>query len=457
MIKNNLMFPKEFIFGVADADLQVVGEDYTRVDEGSQETMWNRFALKSGQCYKNTPPGKGIDRYHHWKDDVEIIKKLGVSHYRTSISMARIFREDGDINSKAINWYRNYFKELQKKDIRIHATLYHWELPQSIQEEGGWLNRKTVELLPKHAETVVQQLGEYIDEYYVLNEPWASSFVGYYYGVHAPGEKNLNHALIAAHNLLLSQGLTMRRMKEIDTSLKVSTVLNLSSCYAATLTSADMKAKENCDGFINKWFLDPIYKGHYPEDMMELWEKFLPKFPQEDLQIIRIGDLLNNLGINYYHGHIVTRDSSNPLGFKDIPNIPKAPATGLNWPIFMPPYYPEGLYDLLRETYFSYHPYGLRKILITENGMAEKARVNDKQRTFFLQEHLRQVYKAISSGIPIGGYFPWTLMDNFEWAEGYRPESAFGLIYVDRKTMKRVWKESAYWYQNLIKSRLLKI
>lgn len=457
----SLKFPKDFKFGIADADLQVIGENNTVKFEHSEPTMWNHFAKNSGKCYKNQAPDEGIDRYHFYKHDIELMKSLGIKHYRTSISMSRILKRNGDVNKKAIQWYRKYFKMLRQSNINIYATLYHWELPQYLSELGGWKNLKSAEHLAKHASAVAENLGEYIEEYFIFNEARHVAIRSYYEGLHAPGEKNLRGALLAAHNILIAHALAYNALRSINKNLKIGTVLSLSPSYAHSLDKQDLLAAQYSNAAKNLWFIDPFFLGKYPESMIEVYGKNMPKVSDIDMKFVKIGNNFYSVGINYYKGAIVKYDSQNDRKFKEV-YVKNGPTNDLGWPMYIPPYYPEGLYDLLNQAYFSYKDYGLKKIYVTENGMALKTPwdgkskiVNDERRVNYLREHIRQVHKAIKRGIPVEGYFAWTLMDNYEWAEGYRPESCFGLIHVDRKTMKRVWKKSAHWYRKLINSYVL--
>ncbi len=456
-----LQFPSSFQFGVADADLQVIGEENTIREEGSEQTMWDHFAKTSGKCARNESPAEGIDRYHRWEEDIEIMKQLGVKQYRTSVSMARLLKRDGSINTKAVAWYKTYFKALQQAGITIYGTLYHWELPQFLNEKGGWTNRDTANWLVKHALFVYENLGEYIDEYFILNEPWVVTIRGYYLGVQAPGETNLSHALLAAHNHLLAQGLVFTELKKRNQNLKVSTVYNVMNYYAQTPNPQDIHAASFGYGHVNDWFLDPLFQGKYPEHMVALYGKHMPKITKEDMEIIRIGDKLNALGLNYYFSNIVRHTDANDLHFQTV--IPKGTVTnGLGWPISVPPTYQEALYELLLQIHSKYKDWGLKKIYIAENGIAgdttwdKKSKIiPDEMRMYYLQEHLQQVYKALLAGVPIEKYFLWTLMDNYEWQRGYGPDANFGIIHVDRKSMKRVMKKSALWYKKVLQTNSL--
>lgn len=457
----SLMFPKDFKFGVADADLQVIGEKNTIENENSEPTMWGHFAKTSGKCYQNQTPEVGIDRYHMCESDISIMESMGVKHYRTSVSMSRILKKNGDVNKKAIEWYRKYFKGLKKIGVNIYTTLYHWELPQHLSKIGGWKNLKSAEYLAKHASAVAENLGEYIEEYFIFNEARHVSIRSYYEGLHAPGENNLKGALLAAHNILIAHALTYNALYSINKNLKIGTVLSLSPSYSYSSSQKDLLAAKYSNAAKNLWFTDPFFLGKYPELMIEVYGKNMPKVSEADMKFVKIGGNFYSVGVNYYKGAIVKYDSQDDRKFREV-FVKNGPTNDLGWPIYMPPYYPEGLYDLLNQTYFSYKDYGLKKIYVTENGMALKTPwdgksqiINDAKRIKYLKEHLRQVYNAILRGIPVEGYFSWTLMDNYEWSEGYRPESSFGLIHVDRKTMKRIPKKSALWYSNLTKTRVL--
>ncbi len=457
----SLKFPKSFKFGAADADLQVIGEANTLKYENSEPTMWNYFAKNSGKCFNNESPDVGIDRYHLYEKDVEIMKRLGLHHYRTSISMARTLKENGEVNKIAIDWYKKYFSLLRKSNIRIYATLYHWELPQYLNKMGGWKNLNSAEVLTKHARTVVNNLGEYIDEYFIFNESRHASIRSYYEGIHAPGERNLKNALLAAHNILIAHGLVYKTLIEFDKNLKIGTVLSLSPSYAYSTNEKDILAAKYSDGAKNLWFTDPFFLGKYPEFMIELYGKNMPAVSKEDMKLIRIGDKLSTVGVNYYKGSMVKYSPKNKRKFEEI-SLNEGLKNDLGWPIYLPPYYPEGLYDILQQLYFSYKTYSLKKIYVTENGMAQNTPWNgknkiiyDDRRIYYFREHIKQVHKAITRGIPVEGYFAWTLMDNYEWVDGYRPESCFGLIHVDRKNMKRIPKKSAYWYKTLISTHTL--
>lgn len=454
-------FPETFRFGIADADLQVIGEKHTRENENSLRTMWHQFAEMSGKCHQNESPEFGVDRYHHFEDDAKLIQNLGVSSYRTSISMSRLLNEKMEPNPKAIAWYRGYFSKLKELGIDIAATLYHWELPLIAHENGGWKNRDTCEWLVKHGEVAAREFGDLVSEFFILNEPWCAAMLSYHQGCHAPGETDLKGALQAAHHLLLAQAQTFRAMKRVSADLALSTVFNVETAYAASSNDADLYAARCADGYFNRWFWDPLFKGSYPEDMLELYGEAANTIEMADLAEIQIGSELTTMGVNYYCGKVLEFNPNVDERHKYV-WLDGGETNDLGWPICVPPTYGEGFYDILQQLYFDYRSFGLKNIAITENGIALKTpwdgkseEVKDERRVKYFTEHLGQVLKAISRGIPIRAYYAWTLMDNYEWAEGYRPESCFGLVHVDRESMRRIPKQSYAWYRKVATEKKL--
>ncbi len=454
----SFIFPKTFKFGVADADLQVIGEKYTLRNEHSEPTMWTHFAKNPGSVYQNQTPLEGIDRYHRWKEDIKIMVNLGIKDYRTSISMSRVMTSDKKPNLKAIDWYKQYFSALRKNGLKIYATLYHWELPQYLSAKGGWKNRETTNYLVEHAKIVYKYLGEFIEEVFILNEPYQSTFESYHLGIHAPGEKELKGALSAIHHILLAQGMVFQLLKSLNSKLKISTTYNPRVTYAATSSPKDIKAALYAFGYQTSMFTDPLYLGEYPNYMVELFGNKMPRIKNDDMQTIKVGFGLNSFGVNFYRGKIIRYEEKSDAKFSEV-IYPQGITNGLGWPVFVSPTYPEALYDLLRQLYHSYQSYGMKQIYITESGTCwntypdKKSEVDDEFRIFFLREHFRQVEKAILSGIPVNAFFVWTLMDNYEWDLGYKPESAFGIVHINRSNYKRYPKKSFFWYKQLIKNR----
>ena len=455
------VFPESFRFGVADADLQVMGERHCIEGEKSEPSLWVQFAQQSGKVWNDEPPLECIDRYHRWKEDLEILRQLGTKHYRTSVSMCRTMRRDGSVNEEAIAWYRAYFEALKRSGFSLYVTIYHWELPLWLHEQGGWKNRAIVDHLVRHALIVQERLGDLIDEYFILNEPFQFTWLSYHLGEHAPGETDLRGALLTVHHALLAQGEVFRALKQKDSSLKLGTVCNSRPFYALTTDPADLEARTLAEEYQTRIFLDPVFRGVYPEYLRAKLKDVWPEEKPGDLESMKIGDGLHAFGLNFYRGMVIAADPTHDVGFREI-QYPQGVKNGLGWPVYLPPTYPEGLYDLLRELWHRYGSLGMQRIYISENGTCwdEKpgadGKVHDDFRIFYVREHLRQAQKAMLAGVPLEGYFLWTLMDNYEWDMGFKPGSNFGIVHVDRATMRRTPKDSFHWYRDLIGSRTLR-
>jgi len=453
-------FSKDFIFGVADADLQVIGEGETLVKEGALPTMWTHTAKSAPIVFNNDTPLQGIDRYNRWQEDIGFIENLGTKHYRTSISMSRLLTIEGKVNLKAVEWYKNLFRALKQKGIKVYVTLYHWELPEFLHLRGGWTNPETIDFFVLHAQAVYEHFNEFIEEYFLINEHFCITFLGYHLAVHAPFESDLKKALLAGHYLLLAQGKAFSRLRELDGNIKISTVYNVAASYAASTSANDLLAQRHDDEYGNLWLMEPIYTGKYPPYLSKLFKDLMPEIKSSDMDTIAIGSKLNHLGINYYFSKTIRYDENSDRKTRMVDRQFQI-KNGLGWPVSVPPVFPEGFYDVLVQLHRRYESFGLNKMLITENGTAwpsdpdENGVVDDEFRIQYVRSHLQQVHKAILAGVPVDGYFLWTLMDNYEWQEGYRPESAFGIVHVDRETMKRTPKKSYFWYKNLLENNLL--
>jgi beta-glucosidase len=450
-------FSEAFRFGIGDSDLQVIGEEHCLREEGAEPSMWTAFCNRN-RCWNGDSPLRGVDRYHRWQEDVDLVDSMGIRHFRTSISACRLLHRDGSPNRKAVDWYRRFLGALKSRGIRTYATLYHWELPAFLQEEGGWTQYRTVEFMGRHAATACRELGDLIDEYFTINEPWCVSFLGHHTGVHAPGIQSLSAALSAAHHLMLANSVMANELWHQDPSIRAGIVLSTLPCYAMSSTSEDLRAVRLADAACNGWFLDPLFLGRYPSVLEEWVEPHMPAIGPADMQQIAIGSRLHFVGINNYYGLMVEHDPDAELQYRSC-LLEDAPTNDLGWPIFMPPYYPSGLYDMLHQVYHSYRHFGLKRLYVSENGMAEKPTFDsdgqmlpDRRRIGYFREHLERVVKAIRASIPVEAYFAWTLLDNFEWEHGYRPESSFGLVHVDRNTLDRTPKASAAWYGELART-----
>ncbi|UZQ83342.1 GH1 family beta-glucosidase [Thermoanaerobacter sp. RKWS2] len=439
-----IKFPKDFVWGVATSSYQIEGAVN---EDGRTPSIWDTFSKTEGKTYKGHTGDVACDHYHRYKEDVEILKEIGVKAYRFSIAWPRIFPEEGKYNPKGMDFYKKLIDELQKRDIVPAATIYHWDLPQwAYDKGGGWLNRESIKWYVEYATKLFEELGDAIPLWITHNEPWCSSILSYGIGEHAPGHKNYREALIAAHHILLSHGEAVKAFREMNIKgSKIGITLNLTPAYPASEKEEDKLAAQYADGFSNRWFLDPIFKGNYPEDMVELYSKIIGEFDfikEGDLETISVP--IDFLGVNYYTRSIVKYDEDSMLKAENVPGPGKR--TEMGWEIS-----PESLYDLLKRLD---REYTKLPMYITENGAAfkdevtEDGRVHDDERIEYIKEHLKAAAKFIGEGGNLKGYFVWSLMDNFEWAHGY--SKRFGIVYVDYETQKRILKDSALWYKEVI-------
>ncbi|SDF08868.1 broad-specificity cellobiase [Thermoanaerobacter thermohydrosulfuricus] len=437
-------FPRDFVWGTATSSYQIEGAVN---EDGRTPSIWDTFSKTEGKTYKGHTGDVACDHYHRYKEDVEILKEIGVKAYRFSIAWPRIFPEEGKYNPKGMDFYKKLIDELQKRDIVPAATIYHWDLPQwAYDKGGGWLNRESIKWYVEYATKLFEELGDAIPLWITHNEPWCASILSYGIGEHAPGHKNYREALIAAHHILLSHGEAVKAFREMNIKgSKIGITLNLTPAYPASEKEEDKLAAQYADGFANRWFLDPIFKGNYPEDMMELYSKIIGEFDfikEGDLETISVP--IDFLGVNYYTRSIVKYNEDSMLKAENVPGPGKR--TEMGWEIS-----PESLYDLLKRLD---REYAKLPIYITENGAAfkdevtEDGRVHDDERIEYIKEHLKAAAKFIEEGGNLKGYFVWSLMDNFEWAHGY--SKRFGIVYVDYETQKRILKDSALWYKEVI-------
>ncbi len=439
-----IQFPKDFIWGCATASYQVEGA----VDEdGRGPSIWDVFSHKKGNIVNDDTGDVACDHYHLYKSDVRLMKELGISSYRFSIAWSRIYPDaSGKVNKKGLQFYEELVDELIANGIEPIITLYHWDLPQWIQEEGGWAGPTVVDHFVTYARTVFDALGKRVKKWITHNEPWVVAFVGHYAGRHAPGHKDLSEAVRASHNLILSHSKTVLMFREmLGNNGEIGITLNLYPVDAATDSPEDRAAARFVDGYHNRWFLDPVYKGKYPEDIYAFFNKEAGfSVPDRDMEIIaRAG--ADFLGINYYFRRVVRKaDTDGPFKYEEI--MPVGQYTDMGWEI-----YPYGLYQLLKQLK---DDYGNPCMFITENGMAygegmdKEARLRDRERIDFLKGHFLEAVHAISDGVRLEGYYAWSLLDNFEWGFGH--SKRFGIIDVDYATQERTWKDSAYWYRKVV-------
>ena len=434
-------FPKDFVWGVATAAAQIEG---AWREGGKGLSIWDTFSRRPGAVAGGDTLDTACNHYHLWPEDLEIIKQLGVKHYRLSLAWPRIQPDGlGAANPEGIAFYRKLLAALKVAGITPLVTLYHWDLPQALEDLGGWLHRDTIDAYVRYAEICYEAFGDLVDNWTTFNEPWVFTFLGYAFGVHAPGLKREEWGFQAAHHVLIAHGRAVSALRKRLPNAKVSIVLNHSAARRKSDSEADRRAEVLYDLHGLYLFLDPILRGTYDPALEKEMRRrgVFPKVEAGDFELIR-GDL-DALGLNYYMDHMVW---SGPDGLSvQVAVGPNPEKTAMGWSS-----YPEGLFEILEKTSMRYP--GL-DLYITENGSAwddtlVEGRVDDLKRTAYLEDHLRQVGLAIAAGIPLKGYYAWSLMDNFEWAEGYAKR--FGLVYVDFATQKRTIKASGHRYAQII-------
>jgi beta-glucosidase len=437
-------FPSTFRFGVATSAFQIEGA--TDAD-GRGESTWDRFCATPGKVLNGDTGIVACDHYHRYEDDLDLIAGLGLDSYRFSIAWPRILPAgSGPVNQQGLDYYRRLVEAMLERGLRPLATLYHWDLPQPLEELGGWISRETALRFADYAAVVFDALGDRVDDWITQNEPWVTAVEGYAQGKKAPGLTDWPASLAAAHHLLLSHGLAVQAFDAVRPSNgRIGITLNLSPMFPAGESAADLAAARRADGFHNRWYLDPVLLGAYPDDMLAFYESRGVDFGfVADGDAAAIGAPTDFLGVNYYSvGRVADADTANFLGLEFQPTT--GPVTAMGWEIA-----PEHLEHLLVRLDADY---GRPRILITENGAAFddvllNGHVYDIERVRFLQEHLAAVARAVAGGVDIEAYYLWSLLDNFEWESGYRPR--FGIVHVDYATQRRIPKQSALWYRDFV-------
>ncbi|MHB8107291.1 MAG: GH1 family beta-glucosidase [Candidatus Cryosericum sp.] len=440
-------FAEDFKFGVATSSYQVEG---AVAEDGRTPCIWDTFCRMPGKIYEGQTGDIACDHYHRYKEDVRILKEIGVDSYRFSISWSRVFPAYGVYNPKGMEFYKNLIRELKQNGIEPMATLYHWDLPMWAYERGGWLNRESVTWFKEYATKVFEELNDSVKLWITHNEPFCASILGYDLGIHAPGHKSPREALIAAHHILLSHGAAVEAFRECRfRDSKIGITLNLTPAVPASASREDVEAASRSDGLANRWFLDPVFKSSYPEDMKEAFGKLVGDFDFiKDGDLQRISTRIDFLGVNYYTRSVMKFAQDGMLNSQEVPGDPKN-ATAMGWDIC-----PQALEDLLLRLR---RDYTLIPIYITENGAAfddvltSDKHVHDARRIDYIKSHLTAIADVNAQGANVQGYFLWSLLDNFEWASGY--SKRFGIVHVDFPTQERSLKDSALWYRSVIRSR----
>lgn len=449
-------FPKDFQWGVATAAYQVEG---AANEGGRSASIWDVYSHTPGKIKNNENGDVACDHYHLYKEDVQLMKELGYKAYRFSIAWPRILPEGrGKINQPGVDFYNHLIDELLQAGITPLLTLYHWDLPVALKD--AWLNRATVDAFEEFSSVCARLYGDRVKIWATINEPLCASLLSYTWGHGAPGMTDPYKGLVAAHHLLLAHGKAVTAIRANCADTQIGIPLNLMSVYPQTSSAEDQALAKLAEGQSNRWFIDPLYNGSYPLDIVQDYVKKgvlkdeNPDFIKEnDLKIISVPT--DYLGLNYYTRQIYHADKKrnpNEIYPLQLP-APTDNQTEMGWEI-----YPQGLYDLLLKVNAEYKP---AKIMITENGASYSTapdaagRVADDNRIQYLDIHLQQIAKAIQAGVPVNGYYQWSFLDNFEWGHGY--SQRFGLVYVDYKTQKRFPKDSAYWYGKVIANNGLTI
>jgi beta-glucosidase len=438
-------YPQDFTWGTATASYQIEGAVN---EDGRGATIWDTFSATPGKVKNGNTGEIANDHYHRWREDIDLMKQLNITAYRFSIAWSRIFAQGrGVVNEKGLDFYSNLVDALLAAGIMPYITLYHWDLPQTLQDEDGWVRRGIVDDYVAYVDMVTRALGDRVKNWITFNEPWVFTWLGYVIGEHAPGYTNASPApaLAATHHAYLAHGSSVPVIRANSADAKVGITLNLTPADPASAKPNDLEAAVRFDGFFNRWYLDPLFRGHYPADMLELYESFLPDIQPGDMERIQVP--LDFLGVNYYTRAVVEDDGGMPLlRIKQL--RPEGEYTEMEWEV-----YPEGLYSLLKRVHSDYSP---RAIYITENGAAfddqltPEGQIHDERRTAYLKTHFEAAARALEEGVPLKGYFVWSLMDNFEWAHGY--SKRFGVYYVDYTTQRRILKDSGRYFAEVAKT-----
>ncbi|KPL91698.1 MULTISPECIES: GH1 family beta-glucosidase [Herpetosiphon] len=437
-------FPSDFLWGSATSSYQIEGAAFA---DGRSESIWDRFCKQPGAIIDQSNGDIACDHYNRYRDDVALMARLGLQAYRFSVAWPRVLPNGrGAVNQAGLDFYRRLVDELLQHNIRPFVTLYHWDLPQILEDQGGWPVRATAEAFVEYADAVSRALGDTVKDWITHNEPWCAGLLGYQNGEHAPGRKNWNDGLKASHHLLLSHGWAVDVIRRNVPQASVGITLNFTPAMPASRSTEDLNATRHFDGFFNRWFLDPVYGREYPADMVRDYTElgYLPN----GLDFVQDGDYkamaatTDFLGVNYYSRAVLHDPKTGTAPKLD------SEYTDIGWEV-----YPQGLGDLLKRLAFAYNP---GKIYVTENGASyndgpdANGEVNDTRRTQYLHDHLSVCSDAIAAGVPLAGYFVWSLMDNFEWAKGY--SQRFGVVWVNYETQERIPKASAHWYSRVVKA-----
>jgi beta-glucosidase len=440
-------FPEGFVWGAATAAYQIEG---AWDEDGKGESIWDRFSHTPEKILNGDKGDVACDHYHRWPEDVELMKALGLKAYRFSISWPRVLPDGGGrVNPAGLDFYRRLCEALLEAGIEPYATLYHWDLPMAVQDQGGWPDRGSVDAFVEYTDRVCREMGGLVESWITFNEPRVSATEGYWTGRHAPGHTSLDEMLAAAHHMLLAHGRAVGVIRSHCPEARVGITLDLHPCVPASPSAADRQAAELEQAIQSRWYLDPLVGRGYPSLAKHAFGRSMPFVRDGDMETIAAP--IDFLGVNYYTRTIV-RSTTVPES-ENAPRtvFPRDEHTAMGWEV-----YPHGLGELLKglRTEYPFPAY-----FVTENGAAyddvveDDEGVHDPMRVGYLRDHLMAAATAIADGVPLVGYFVWSLLDNFEWSFGY--SKRFGLVHVDFKTQKRTPKASADWYRGVIAAAAL--
>ncbi|MCB1145175.1 MAG: beta-glucosidase [Leptospiraceae bacterium] len=430
---------KKFIFGSATSSYQIEG---AWNEDGKSASIWDTFSHK-GKIKDKSNADIACDHYNRFQEDVEIMAQLNLDAYRFSIAWPRVLPlGTGKPNEKGIDFYKRLCDNLLEKSIRPFVTLYHWDLPQILEDKGGWTNRDIIEWFSEYTSVMHNALKDRVKDWIILNEPFVFIVLGYLLGVHAPGRRGFKNFFRASHHAMLAQAASARILRSLDSTARIGTTVSCTATYPARDNEKDRQAARRFDAFYNRFYIDPVVGRGYPMQDLPVLKKIKKYIMPDDDKGIQFD--FDFWGINTYSTKLVKRNRVVPwLGYRELKR--KLPRTAMGWEIDA-----RGIHDLLMQ--FGKYP-EIKELYITENGAAfddrvEDGRVHDMNRIHYLNQHIDAVLKARANGVNVNGYFAWSLMDNFEWAEGFRPR--FGLVHVDYKTLQRTIKDSGYWYRDFI-------
>ena len=437
-----LAFPEGFVWGAATASYQIEG---AWNEDGKGPSIWDEFTHTPGKIKNGDTGDVACDHYHRYREDVALMKSLGLEAYRFSISWPRVLPEgQGAVNEAGLDFYSRLIDELLAAGITPTPTLYHWDLPLALHHLGGWPNVDTAGWFADYAELCFRRFGDRVSRWITLNEPQVVASVGYLSGHHAPGHRDQRECLHAGHTLLVGHGMAVQRLRSLLPEAEIGITVDLWPAHPATDSEEDRAAAQRW-AEANGWFLDPIFQGDYPAVMRDAYGELLPEFTGEQRSVVQEG--IDFIGVNNYSRSVVRHNpAADPCQAEMVP--PPGPITAMGWEI-----YPPGLAEVVKWVHERFAP---PAIYVTENGAAfddrpdASGRVEDEDRRMYIRDYLAEVHRTIGAGVPVRGYYVWSLLDNFEWAEGY--SKRFGITRVDYDTLARTLKRSGEWYGEVVRS-----